>query len=121
MIEVHPLSGEVLIEYIEANQIAPSSVVLMANEGGEAVGCLSMTIEGIAQNAVATIHTLSSNDIFTEELLIRAAASYAFNRAVPLIMADKVLDDAVFARIGFKICEDFISIDTEKIVHLCKK
>ena len=121
MLEIHPLSGENLKEYIAANGLADESAVLMANENGGETGSLSMTIEGLAQNAVATIHTLQANDVFTEELLIRAAASYAFNRAVPKVAAPKSLHDPVFEKIGFKIDEQITSINTEKVVHLCKK
>lgn len=121
MIEIHPLSGESLKEYIAANGLASDATVLMAHENGEETGSLSLTVDGLAQDAVAAVHTLQANDVFTEELLIRAAASYAFNRAVPKVTAPKSLHDPVFEKIGFKIDEQFTSINTEKVVHFCKK
>lgn len=121
MIEIHPLSDRELKEYIEANALNQNSAVLVAYENGAEVGSLSLTIEGLAQNAAATIHALQANDDFTGELLIRAAVSYAFNRAVPFVRADMPLNNEVFEKIGFKINEQYISIDTKKVVHFCKK
>ena len=121
MIEIHPLSGENLSQYIAANALPADAAVLMAHENGEEVGSLSLTVSGLAQDAVASIHTMQANDVFTEELLIRAAASYAFNRAVPKVTAPKSLHDPVFEKVGFKTDEQFTSINTEKVVHFCKK
>ena len=121
MIEIHPLRDEDLREYIAANSLPANAAVLMAHENGEEVGSLSLTVKGLAQDAVACIHTLQANDVFTKELLVRAAASYAFNRAVPKVTAPKSLHDPVFEKIGFKTDEQFTSINTEKVVHFCKK
>lgn len=121
MIEVHPLEGEKLSNYIVSHELPENSAVLMAYEGGVSTGSLPLVIEGTAQDAAAIILDYQASDDFTGELLIRAAVSYAFNRAVPEVKAHKSLQNAVFEKIGFKINEQYTLINTKKVVHFCKK
>lgn len=122
MIEIHPMTdGAELNEYIEKNSLPPDTVVLQAYEDGEITGSISFTVDGMAQNAAAMLHTFECGDDFAGELLIRAAVSYAFNRAIPTVKAPKSLQNASFDKVGFKIDEQNISINTKNVVHFCKK
>lgn len=122
MIEIHPMpDGAELNEYIRKNSLPQKTAVLQAYEKGEVTGSISLTIEGISQDSAAMLHTFECVDDFTGELLIRAAVSYAFNRAIPIVKAPKSLRNAIFDKVGFKIDEQNVSINTEKVVHFCKK
>lgn len=122
MIEIHPITdGEELNEYIICNNLPQNAAVLRAYEGGEITGNISLAAEGMGQKSFAMIYIFECNDDFTGELLIRAAVSYAFNRAIPTVRASKILKNAIFDKVGFKTDEQNISISTKNVVHFCKK
>ena len=122
MLEIHPVTNSSeLSEYIEKNSLPENAAVLKAYENGETVGSISMTIEGFAEKAVEMLHTFEYSDDLTGELLIRAAVSYAFNRAVPTVKAPKSMQNAIFDKVGFESDEQNVSIDTKNVVHFCKK
>ena len=122
MLEIHPSADEnELREYIESNALPKDAAVLRAYEGGEVSGNIALTVEGEAADAVLVMHTFEYSDDFTGELLVRAAVSYAFNRAVPKVMAPARLRNAIFDKVGFKTQGQNISIDTNNVVHFCKK
>lgn len=66
----------------------------MAYEHGRCTDCLTLVIDGIAKDASAVILDYQAEDDF----LIRVAISYVFNRAVPVVKADKSLYNDVFLK-----------------------
>lgn len=122
MLEIHPIAdGNELQEYIERNGLPKNAAVLRAYEGGEVVGNIAVTIEGEAADSVLTMHKFEYADDFTGELLVRAAISYAFNRAVPKVTASLELRNEILDKVGFKTEGQNISIETKNVVHFCKK
>ncbi len=125
MLEIHPIQDENERKaYITEQNLplsAENTAVLRAYENDETTGNIAMTVEGLAQDAVLKIHAFDCADDFTGELLIRAAVSYAFNRAVPKLEAPKALANPLFAKVGFQDDAQNISISTDKVVHFCKK
>ena len=122
MLEIHPINNETeLQEYITANGLPQNAAVLRAYEGGTTTGNVAVTVDGEGENAVLTLHTFDYADDFTGELLVRAAVSYAFNRAVPKVSAPETLRNAILDKVGFKTEGQNISIDTKNVVHFCQK
>lgn len=122
MLEIHPINDETeLQEYITANNLPENTAVLRAYEGGETTGNVAVTVDGEGENAVLTLHTFDYADDFTGELLVRAAVSYAFNRAVPKVSAPERLRCDLLEKVGFKTEGQNISIDTKNVVHFCQK
>ena len=125
MLEIHPIQDEnerkAYITEQNLSLSAENTAVLRAYENDETTGNIALTVEGLAQDAVLRIHAFDCADDFTGELLIRAAVSYAFNRAVPKIEAPKALGNPLFTKVGFQDDAQNISISTDKVVHFCKK
>lgn len=128
MLEIHPLADEAQRQqYIDRNGLPEHTAVLRATENDEVTGNVSvtadvaLTAEGVAENAVLTIHTFEYADDFTGELLLRAAVSYAFNRAIPKVRADVSLKNALFDKVGFQVEDQYMTIHTKNVVHFCKK
>lgn len=122
MLEIHPINNETeLQEYITANGLPQNAAVLRAYEGGATTGNVAVTVDGEGENAVLTLHIFDYADDFTGELLVRAAISYAFNRAVPKVSAPETLRNAILDKVGFKTEGQNISIDTKNVVHFCQK
>lgn len=122
MLEIHPINDEKeLQEYITANALPENAAVLCAYEGGATTGNVAVTVDGEGEHAVLTMHTFDYADAFTGELLVRAAVSYAFNRAVPKVTAPETLRNSILDKVGFKTEGQNISIDTKNVVHFCQK
>lgn len=122
MLEIHPITEEQELKaYIDTKQLPPDTAVLRAYEGGEVTGNVAVTVDGEGENAVLTMRTFEYADDFTGELLVRAAVSYAFNRAVPKVTAPETLRNGILDKVGFKTEGQFISINTKNVVHFCKK
>ena len=89
MLEIHPLTDEeALREYLSQNHLPEDAAVLRAYENGEVTGNISLTLETQpnaegAMRAFLLINTFEYPDDFTCELMLRAAASFAFNRMIP--------------------------------------
>lgn len=126
MLEIHPLTDEAqLCGYIEKNGLPEDAVVLRAYENGDVTGNISLTLETKpdetgAMKAFLLINTLEYPDDFTGELLLRAAASFAFNRMIPGLRAGAEMKAEFFDRVGFKTEGNFLTIATQNVVHLCK-
>lgn len=127
MLEIHPLSDEnELREYLLRNNLSEDTAVLRAYENGEVTGNISLTLETLpnelgAMRAFLLIHTFEYPDDFTCELMLRAAASFAFNRMIPEVRADSSMKNPVFDRMGFSDDGKYLTIATQNVVHFCKK
>ena len=125
MLEIHPINDEnERKDYITEHHLplsAENTTVLRAYENDGVTGNLALTVEGLAQDAVLNVHAFDCADDFTGELLIRAAVSYAFNRAVPKLEVPKSLSHPLFAKVGFTEDGEKLSIYTDAVVHFCKK
>ena len=125
MLEIHPIQDEnerkAYITEQNLSLSAENTAVLRAYENDETTGNIAMTVEGLAQDAVLKIHAFDCADDFTGELLLRAAVSYAFNRAIPKVRADISLKNALFDKVGFQVEDQYMTIHTKNVVHFCKK
>ena len=126
MLEIHPLTDEKeRSEYLTQNNIAEDAAVLRAYENGEVTGNISLTLETQpneqgAMKAFLLINTFDYPDDFTCELMLRAAASFAFNRMIPEVRADSAMRNAIFDRMGFADDRKYLTIATQNVVHFCK-
>ena len=126
MLEIHPLTEEnELIEYLKNNNLPEDAAVLRAYENGDITGNISLTLETQpnadgAMIAFLMIHTFEYPDDFTCELMLRAAASFAFNRMIPELRADTSIKNAIFDRMGFADDGKYLTIATQNVVHFCK-
>ena len=127
MLEIHPLTDEQeLIDYLTRNNLPEDAAVLRAYENGGATGNLSLTLETQsnadgAMRAFLKINTFEYPDDFTCELMLRAAASFAFNRMIPEVRADSSMKNPIFERMGFADDGKYLTIATQNVVHFCKK
>ena len=126
MLEIHPLTEEnELIEYLKNNNLPEDAAVLREYENGDITGNISLTLETQpnadgAMRAFLMIHTFEYPDDFTCELMLRAAASFAFNRMIPELRADTSIKNAIFDRMGFADDGKYLTIATQNVVHFCK-
>ena len=126
MLEIHPLTDEKeRSEYLTQNNIAEDAAVLRAYENGEVTGNISLTLETQpneqgAMRAFLLINTFDYPDDFTCELMLRAAASFAFNRMIPEVRADSAMRNAIFDRMGFADDRKYLTIATQNVLHFCK-
>ena len=127
MLEIHPLTEEeALGEYLSANHLPEDAAVLRAYENDEVTGNISLTLEAKpnaegAMRAFLLINTFEYPDDFTCELMLRAAASFAFNRMIPEVRADSAMRNEIFDRMGFVDDGKYLTIATQNVVHFCKK
>lgn len=127
MLEIHPLTDEKeRSSYLSQNHLSEDAAVLRAYENGEITGNISLTLETQpnehgAMRAFLLINTFEYPDDFTCELMLRAAASFAFNRMIPEVRADSALRNAVFEKMGFSDDGKYLTIATQNVVHFCKK
>lgn len=127
MLEIHPLTDqEQLNAYISGNGLPEDAAVLRAYENGEVTGNISLTLETEpneqgAMRAFLKINTFEYSDDFTGELMIRAAASFAFNRTVPEVRIEQQGASPLFDKIGFRSDGKYLTIATQNVVHFCKK
>ena len=127
MLEIHPLTDEKeRSEYLTQNNIAEDAAVLRAYENGEVTGNISLTLETQpneqgAMRAFLLINTFDYPDDFTCELMLRAAASFAFNHMIPEVRADSSMRNEIFDRMGFQDDGNYLTIATQNVVHFCKK
>ena len=127
MLEIHPLTDEQeLNAYISQKGLPEDSAVLRAYENCEVTGNLSLTLETQpneegAMRAFLLIGVFEYPDDFTCELMLRAAASFAFNRMIPEVRALSSLKNPIFERMGFKDDGKYLTIATQNVVHFCKK
>jgi len=127
MLEIHPLTDEnELNEYLSSNNLPDTAAVLRAYENGEVTGNISLTLEtqpneNGAMRAFVMINTFEYPDDYTCELMLRAAASVAFNRMIPEVKADRSMNNPVFEKMGFKDDGKYLTIATQNVVHFCKK
>ena len=126
MLEIHPLTDEnQLLQYLQENNLPEDAAVLRAYENGGITGNLSLTLdtqpnaEG-KMRAFLLIHTFDYPDDFTCELMLRAAASFAFNRMIPEVRADSSMRNPIFDRMGFADDGKYLTIATQNVVHFCK-
>ena len=126
MLEIHPLTDEKeLSDYLETHSLPEDAAVLRAYENGEVTGNISLTLETQpnaegAMRAFLKINTFEYPDEFTCELMLRAAASFAFNRMIPEVRADSAMKNAIFDRMGFVDDGKNLTIATQNVVHFCK-
>ena len=127
MLEIHPLTDEKeLNEYLSKNNLSEDAAVLRAYENGEVTGNISLSLETQpnelgAMRAFLLINTFEYPDDFTCELMLRAAASFAFNRMIPEVRADSAMRNPIFDRMGFADDGKYLTIATQNVVHFCKK
>ena len=122
MLEIHPVTDpKEAEEYITARQLPEGTALLRAYESDEVTGNAAVTVDGVGEDALLTLHTLEYADDFTGELLVRAVISYAFNRAVPTVSAPADLQNALLDKIGFRKEGKNLSIATKNVVHFCQK
>lgn len=123
MLEIHPIQEETeRQEYITRLQLPAGTAVLRARENGGVTGNIAVCAEESAQEAVLRILAFDCADAFTGELLIRAAISYAFNRAIPVVALPASLGDPLFDKVGFHPDGDSEwTIRTDSVVHFCQK
>ena len=127
MLEIHPLTDEKeLRDYLSQNALPEDAAVLRAYENGEVTGNISLTLETQPDpegrmHAFLLINTWEYPDDFTGELMLRAAASFAFNRMIPEIRADSAMRKEIFDRVGFADDGKYLTIATQNVVHFCKK
>ena len=127
MLEIHPLiDEEALCQYLTQNHLPEDAVILRAYENGGITGNISLTLETQpnaegAMRAFLLINTFEYPDDFTCELMLRAAASFAFNRMIPEVRADSFLRNPIFDRMGFHDDGKYLTIATQNVVHFCKK
>jgi hypothetical protein len=126
MLEIHPLTDEQeLNAYISEKGLPEDSAVLRAYENGEVTGNISLTLETQpneegAMRAFLMIGAFEYPDDFTCELMLRAAASFAFNRMIPEVRALSSMKNPIFERMGFKDDGKVLTIATQNVVHFCK-
>ena len=127
MLEIHPLTDEeALTGFLSQNGLPEDAAVLRAYENGEVTGSISLTLEvkpnaDVAMRAFLLINTFDYPDDFTCELMLRAAASFAFNRMIPEVRADSSMRNGIFDRMGFQDDGKYLTIATQNVVHFCKK
>ena len=114
-----------LNEYLSKNNLSEDAAVLRAYENGEVTGNISLTLETQpnelgAMRAFLLINTFEYPDDFTCELMLRAAASFAFNRMIPEVRALSSMKNPIFERMGFKDDGKVLTIATQNVVHFCK-
>ncbi len=126
MLEIHPLTDEIqLTQYLTDNHLPEDAAVLRAYENGEVTGNLSLTLETQPNaegkmRAFLLINTFEYPDDFTCELMLRAAASFAFNRMIPEVRAYAAMRNEIFDRMGFSDDGKYLTIATQNVVHFCK-
>ena len=127
MLEIHPLTDEEeLADFLSQNGLPEGAAVLRAYENGEVTGNISLTLEVKpnsegAMRAFLLINTFDYPGDFTCELMLRAAASFAFNRMIPEVRADSSMRNEIFDRMGFQDDGNYLTIATQNVVHFCKK
>ena len=126
MLEIHPLTDEKeLIAYLDKNGLPEDAAVLRAYENGEVTGNISLTLETQPNaegkmRAFLLINTFEYPDDFTCELMLRAAASFAFNRMIPEVRAKSGMKNDIFNKMGFSDDGKYLTIATQNVVHFCK-
>ena len=127
MLEIHPLTDESeLSQYLSKNGLPEDAAVLRAYENGAVTGSIALTLEAQpnergAMRAFLLINAFEYPDDFTCELMLRAAASFAFNRMIPEVRAYSAVKNAIFERMGFADDGKYLTIATQNVVHFCKK